>query len=145
MTLSGFMTMAGSVTGREHRRALRDGQDGFAIVARPRLTAAIVTDGCSSGKMSEVGARLGAAWLAGLVGSSFRACTRGAACANEQRACSENGQRRMLDLETIAQEVTGQLIARIDATARSISPDLDPTIVGEMLLFGFLAAVVISD
>ena len=74
MTLSSdFSVYTGAVTGREHRRALRDGQDGFAPVVSPRVVGAVVTDGCGSGRTSEVGARLGAAWLARLVETEFAA------------------------------------------------------------------------
>src|SRR6185295_18687753 len=80
MTLSeSFVVAAGTVTGRDHLRAKRDGQDGCAIVARPDLVAAIVTDRCSSGTKSEVGARLGAAWIAALVEEHFPGVTEEAA------------------------------------------------------------------
>jgi hypothetical protein len=117
-----FVAGAGSVTGRDHRRAHRDGQDGFALVATPDVTAAIVTDGCSSGRTSEVGARLGAAWLAELVATSF------------------SGNR---DPERCAEEVTVALIERIATTARSLSGRgaIESGVVADMLLFGFLAAV----
>jgi len=70
MTLTeGLVIAAGSVTGRDHRRAARDGQDGFALLvsAKANVVASVVTDGCSSGRTSEVGARLGAAWIATLI------------------------------------------------------------------------------
>ena len=105
MTLSGgssFVAAAGGVTGREHRRAHRDGQDGFALVATPRVTAAIVTDGCSSGRTSEVGARLGARWIAELVDARVRA-------GDSMR-------------ERAAEVVTTALVDQLGETARSLSP-----------------------
>ena len=66
-----FVALAGSVTGRDHLWAHRDGQDGFALVAKPDVTAVIVTDGCSSGRQSEVGARLGARMPQQLLGRAF--------------------------------------------------------------------------
>jgi hypothetical protein len=54
----------GSLIGREHVRTQRNNQDGLALVCRDDLLVAAVTDGCSSGRYSEVGARLGAGWLA---------------------------------------------------------------------------------
>ena len=127
MTLScAFVAAAGSVTGREHRRAERDGQDGYAVVATDDLVAAIVTDGCSSGRSSEIGARLGATWIAALVEQSFR----GVADAAHARAAAE--------------EVAEELLVRLEVLARSLDPagDVRAARVEEALLFGFLAAVV---
>jgi hypothetical protein len=127
MTLSGaFVAAAGSVTGREHRRAERDGQDGHAIVATGEVVAAIVTDGCSSGRSSEIGARLGAAWIAALVEQRFRAV----ADHDHARAAAE--------------EVAEELLVRLEVLARSLDPrgDLRAARIEEALLFGFLAAVV---
>ncbi len=50
--------------GREHRRLLRDGQDGLSVREAPHGVGVAVTDGCGSAAGSEVGARLAAAWLA---------------------------------------------------------------------------------
>ena len=60
----GFVATAGSVQGREHVRVHKNNQDGFAIAGTGDTIVAAVTDGCSSSKYSEVGARLAAAWLA---------------------------------------------------------------------------------
>jgi Protein phosphatase 2C len=122
----GFVVVTGGVTGREHRRAHRDGQDGHATVAGPGIAAVVVTDGCSSGTSSEVGARLGARWLAGLILRIF-----------PQR-----------DPTAAAQEVTASLVERLRQTARSLSADAsstDPQVVADHLLFGFLAAVVTDE
>ncbi len=133
MTLSGTRTrglralaaVTGSVSGRDHRRALRDGQDGVGLLATPGVTAVIVTDGCSSGRTSEVGARLGAAWLVELL-------SRGFAGADPAEA---------------ARDVTRALVRRLRVVARSMSArgGIDPQVVGDMLLFGFLAAVVTPE
>lgn len=121
MTLSRFTAVAGRVTGREHRRAHRDGQDGLAIVSSPTVCAAIVTDGCSSGRASEVGARLGAAWLADLVARELPATEPALA----------------------PERVTSLLVERLDATARSLGGGaILPEIVGDFLLFGYLVAAV---
>ena len=58
-----FVT-AGSITGSEHLRLGRNNQDGVCIDVSERRLTAVVTDGCSMGRYSEVGARLGARWLA---------------------------------------------------------------------------------
>ena len=97
---SSFAAFAGGVIGREHRRALRDGQDGAAVVQTEAVVAAIVTDGCSSGRESEVGARLGAAWLADLIASTFPG----------------------RDPLVAARDVTRALVERLDGLARSRGP-----------------------
>lgn len=61
---SSVLLRAGSVTGREHLRLGRNNQDGAALLERDDLFVAVVTDGCGSGPSSEVGARLGARFLA---------------------------------------------------------------------------------
>lgn len=66
-----LVAIAGSVAGRAHRLAERDSQDGHACVAGEHAVAGIVTDGCGCGCASEIGARIGAAWLAVLVEQRF--------------------------------------------------------------------------
>jgi hypothetical protein len=127
MTLSGrFAAAAGSVTGRAHRLAERDGQDGYELVATDEVVAAIVTDGCSSGRRSEIGARIGAGWLAALVAQRF--------CAVRDAASAR----------AAAVEVTRELLVRLGLLARSLHPagDVDAARIDDSLLFGFLAAVV---
>jgi hypothetical protein len=133
MTLSGsFLAVSGSVTGRDHRRAERDGQDGHAVVVSEDVVAAIVTDGCSSGRSSEIGARVGAAWLAALVEQCFRGAADG------------NGALSVRSAVTDAANVTRELLARLELLARSFDPagDVSAARVDQSLLFGFLAAVV---
>lgn len=59
-----FFATTGTVTGAEHERLGKNNQDGLGIGATPEAIAVVVTDGCSGGRYSEVGARLGAEWLA---------------------------------------------------------------------------------
>ena len=126
MTAEDFSVVAGGVTGRDHLHTRRDGQDGLALVTTSAVRAAIVTDGCSSGARTEIGARLGASWLAILVAETFA---------------------RDPDPERAAALVTTALVGRIEATARSLSPvgEIDPDVLADTLLFGFLAAVVASE
>ena len=127
MTLSGsFLAVSGSVTGRDHRRAERDGQDGHAVVITDDVVAAIVTDGCSSGRASEIGARVGAAWLAALIEQAFRGVDEATAA----RAAAAVVSRTLLD--------------RLEILARSFDPvgHVSAARVDAALLFGFLAAVV---
>ena len=60
----GFAAQVGSVAGAEHVRLGRNNQDGWAVEQGGGFAVAVVTDGCSSGEWSEVGARLGARVLA---------------------------------------------------------------------------------
>lgn len=63
---------AGSVIGAEHRRTDRPNQDAAVWRRGNGVIAAVVADGCGSGRHSEVGARVGAAlWAEAL-------CRRGA-------------------------------------------------------------------
>lgn len=129
MTLSAErLAAAGSVTGRDHRRAERDGQDGCAVVSTDEVVAAIVTDGCSSGRQSEVGARLGAAWLAASIARRFAA-----------DVATPDGAT------AAAAAVTEDLVARLGELARSFDDGDVAARVSEMLLFGFLAAAVTRD
>lgn len=59
-----FVAALGSVTGAEHLRLGRNNQDGHAAGGTADGLAVVVTDGCSQGRYSEVGARLAAEWLA---------------------------------------------------------------------------------
>ena len=65
--MSAFQLATGSVVGREHRRLLRNNQDGVAARIDGAVAVAVVTDGCGSGASSEVGARLGARLLAAML------------------------------------------------------------------------------
>jgi hypothetical protein len=55
-----FEIAGGTVIGRDHARAGRNGQDAWAWGERDGVLAAVVTDGCSSAPHSEVGAKIGA-------------------------------------------------------------------------------------
>lgn len=132
MTLSeAFVAAAGSVTGRDHRRAERDGQDGHAIVVTDDVVAVVVTDGCSSGRASEIGARVGAAWLATLIEQQFRLAQK----------FHLPGCKRAVG------EVVRELLGRLEVLARSLdaSGEVKAARVDEALLFGFLAVVVTAE
>lgn len=114
--------VGGCLTGPDHRRALRDGQDGLALASRGEIHVGIVTDGCGSGAHSEVGARLGARWLAGLCLSAFE---------------------RSDPPARAAERVTRALARRLSVLARTLgdSGRVEPGIVNDYLLFTFLAVV----
>lgn len=60
----GYQLAAGSTIGRDHRRTVRNNQDGFAILDDGEVFVAVVTDGCGSGARSEVGSQFGARLIA---------------------------------------------------------------------------------
>jgi Protein phosphatase 2C len=55
-----FEVAGGTIAGRDHVAAGRNNQDAFCWAVTPEAIVAIVADGCSSGRHSEVGAQLGA-------------------------------------------------------------------------------------
>lgn len=55
-----FEIAAGSITGNDHRWSGRNNQDAFCYWADEENIIAVVCDGCSEGKHSEVGAQIGA-------------------------------------------------------------------------------------
>src|SRR5262249_22450485 len=111
----------GTVMGGEHRRALRNNQDGLALSRDGAWCAVVVTDGCSSGRSSEVGARLGAAWLA-------QAITRAAPQASSASA--------------LAEEIASGFGSWLRSLLAAFPEERHGELVAEMLLFSFLAAVV---
>lgn len=117
--LSDFVGAVATVVGREHVRLGRNNQDAAALVARDDRLILAVTDGCSSGRSSEVGARFGAAWLArnagGLLdGASFDASAR---------------------------SLTRALAGALGELARLFGA-VEPGVVEHHLLFSFLVAVI---
>lgn len=55
---------SGQIIGRDHTARQGNCQDGYALVVTDDYAAAFICDGCSEGKHSEVGAKLGAQFLA---------------------------------------------------------------------------------
>jgi hypothetical protein len=120
----------GSVTGQEHVRLGRNNQDGLAanLAGAPRVL--VLTDGCSSGRASEVGARFGAAWLA----------ARLPLWVKRQR-------QRGLTWQAVAESTTRALCRALGGLARSLHPAdvIEPGTVADFFLFTFLVAVVADD
>lgn len=68
-----FEIAGGSVIGRDHRKSGKPCQDAFAWVRARRSIAAVVADGCGSGRHSEVGAKLGARLWTGALSKRLEA------------------------------------------------------------------------
>ncbi|MBI3182604.1 MAG: protein phosphatase 2C domain-containing protein [Myxococcales bacterium] len=123
--LSDALAMAaGSVQGREHARLGRSCQDGIALHAEDGLLVAVVTDGCSSGRHSEVGANLAAAYLATWT--------------------AELARRDGGVAPSLVESATGGLLEYLRLVAQGLSPAASamPATVQDFLLFSFLCAVV---
>lgn len=54
-----FEIAAGTIVGSDHRWSGRNNQDAFCISQSPEAAIAVVCDGCSEGRQSEVGAQIG--------------------------------------------------------------------------------------
>ena len=67
-----FLLSTASIAGAAHRRDDRNNQDAVVVHAEEELRVAVVADGCSSSPRSEVGAALGARWLAEWVPTYLR-------------------------------------------------------------------------
>ena len=116
-----FLASGGTVVGVDHRRALRNNQDGLAFANGERWQIVVVTDGCSSGRASEVGARLGAAYLA---------------------ARTLDVAPRALDAQAAASGVAAAALAWLDGIASSFGDARRQDALADMLLFTFLVAAV---
>ena len=121
--MSAFHLATASVLGREHARLLRNNQDGVAVRVEGGVAVAVVTDGCGSGGSSEVGARLGARFLAQRVPGLAR----------------EHGVGPQLAAHATDALVgwMGQVVAPLDVDGTQL-----PALVNEQWLFTFLCAVM---
>lgn len=123
-----FFSTSGSIIGRDHVRCQRNNQDGVALRATDESLIAVVADGCSSGRYSEVGARLGSCWLA-----------EWAPFFIERR-----GRR---ELELALYELTVSLLRYLSLTADWLRPANTAwaATLQDYFLFTFLVSVVNSD
>ncbi len=123
--LETFAISTASIPGGEHLRLGRNNQDGIATRTSRDLLIAVVTDGCSSGRSCEVGARLGAAWLVEHLPHLARL-------------------RPRLPARALAEAATAGLVAYVATCAERLSPvgRLEPATLAEHFLFTFLAAVI---
>jgi hypothetical protein len=121
-----FSVSTGSVIGEGHARAGRNNQDGVAVSGNNDLIVVAITDGCSSAKSSEVGALMGARWLAEWVPAFMT-------FAPDDAGLLESVRKGLLEF--------------IYQTARSLHPHSGELAlaVEEFFLFGFLVAVVDAE
>jgi len=121
-----FEVAAGSVTGRDHAGSGRNNQDAVCWSSTPAATVAVVSDGCGSGRHSELGARLGARLVAAAL-HRHAAGVRDAAGAGRA-------------LESVRRDV----LATLADVARHMGGPL-ASVVGDHLLFTVLGAAVTAD
>jgi len=69
-----FEIAFGSVSGSDHRRSDKNNQDAICCQETEDSIVAVICDGCSEGKHSEIGARLGANILVQLIHHYFSNC-----------------------------------------------------------------------
>ncbi|MBI2894191.1 MAG: protein phosphatase 2C domain-containing protein [Deltaproteobacteria bacterium] len=110
-----FVAASGSIVGREHVRLHRNNQDAVAVRAEDDRIVLVVADGCSSAAFSEVGARLGAIWLAA-----------------HTPALADRSD------EEVMREASDGLAAYLDR----VLADLGPAPTAELALFTFLVAIL---
>jgi hypothetical protein len=124
---SRYLVTSGTCLGREHARLGKNNQDGIGIFADPEVIAAVVTDGCSEGAASEVGAKLAAHWLASWAPLYARATG-------------------FVASRFVPALVRG-LVRHLEPFVRGMSslPGIDPLVVREHFLFTFLMALVRRD
>jgi hypothetical protein len=123
-----FMAYAGSFPGREHLRCARNNQDGWAVVTEDDVVVAVVTDGCGSGAHSEVGAQLGARFLAHRLPGLWRA---------------HRDQPGLDGLAALARRANAALADALGGALASVAGAPPPAeLIAEVGLFTWLAAVV---
>jgi hypothetical protein len=127
---SRYAVATASHPGREHLRLLGNNQDALALRASEEALVAVVTDGCSMGRRSEVGATLGAQFIAGWLLEHGRAET----LEDARRVGAELG----LAVDGFLTQLLRSLGEAGDRRARL-------TLIAELLLFTFLAARVDAE
>ncbi|MCY3023249.1 MAG: protein phosphatase 2C domain-containing protein [Planctomycetota bacterium] len=120
-----FEVAAGSVLGRDHVLAGRNNQDACCCQRDEHGLVAVVCDGCSSGKHSEVGAKLGARLLVEAL---------------RRRLPELDAGDPATILEAVRQEILRQLDTLVSAMGAERVPD-----VNAYFLFTILGAAVTSQ
>ena len=124
-----FEVASGSITGRDHRLAGRNNQDACYWLSTERATVAVVCDGCSSGKHSEVGAKIGARLIVEAILRHFKKLPQDSIPLLENGSC--------LFWERVRQDVSAQIRILAIAMGNSFSQT-----VNDYFLFTVLGALV---
>ena len=121
--MSAYHLTTASVPGREHVRLMRNNQDGVCARVEGDVAVGVVTDGCGSGASSEVGARLGALFLAQQLPALAREVGVG---------------------PRLAERASQALLDWLGSALRPLQPQL-AWVIAEHWLFTFLCAVMDSE
>src|SRR5579872_3342479 len=121
-----FEVVAGSVTGREHIRKSTNNQDAYSIYEDDDLLVAVICDGCSGGRKSEVGANLGARLLTETIQRSIKA-----------------GTQRPTD-KYFWERIRMSVLSQINVLAQSLGGSFSQTI-REMFLFTIVGVLVTKE
>src|SRR5687768_7696600 len=119
-----FQIAGGSVAGRDHVLLGRNNQDAFCWSATEHGVVAVVADGCGSGRLSEVGAQIGAR----LAAESLRALL----------PRLDDGEPRLV-LERVRLDVLAQLRVLAGAMGGSLSGTVSEYFLFTILGFAFTA------
>jgi len=132
-----FETASGSVIGRDHVRAGKNNQDSLAVLNMGEPLIAIVCDGCSQGKFSEVGALLGAHWLKRIIVKSYRDVL------NQLSGLSQS----LADEDSYFwKSVQFNLLSRINTAAKSLDYNkLFAETINDFFLFTVVIAIIDSS
>jgi hypothetical protein len=118
-----FDIAGGSVAGRAHMAAGRNNQDAFFWTSTEEGLVAVVCDGCSSGLHSEVGAKVGARFVAQATA----------------RLCGAN-----LSTQDLLECVKADVLARLRLLATEMGSDTFHRTVAEYFLFTVVGVVLTS-
>jgi len=133
-SVQGYEVAGGSVGGREHARLGKGSQDAFCWTRSESALVAVVSDGCGSGRHSEVGAKLGCRLL---VESLSRRLGQGGRIGD---AALWRGARSevLVHLRVLARAMGGEL-------GRVVSDYFLFTIVGAVVTPGLSAVFALGD
>lgn len=125
-----FEIGSGSVTGSDHVAAGKNNHDAYHWISSGNMTIAVVSDGCGSGKQSEVGSKIG-----------VRLVVESLACQVEKR--SQHSQEAIQSpawWERIRQDVLAQLRILANAMGESLSQT-----VSDYFLFTVVGVLIVPD
>lgn len=124
-----FEIASGSIVGRRHRHIYQNNQDAYDCITNEDATIAVVCDGCSGGKHSEVGAKLGAKLIIQEIAFALK-------------NCSEVTKFDDIFWEEITQKVV-EKIGQIAQTIDSKTPI--QIIINDYFLFTIIGVVITPD
>jgi len=121
------------VIGKDHRRAGRNNQDAVCLTVLPTVIAAIVCDGCSGSKYSEVGAQLGARLMSNELAQLLNSTVPSPDITTESKRI-----RRALS------RTTEHLLSQISIMTRSLGGSFSQTI-DDYFLFTLIGTIITPE